>query len=191
MALDTAGLPMDVITSVVVAAGFDLEDVVVRAAGERRAVRIVIDSDDGVDLDAAADLSRAISAALDEQGDEILGGQAYTLEVTSPGVGSPLTAPRHFRRAARRRLTLTRRDGTVQSVRMARMHDDGILVLTEGKDPGPLIIPLAEIARATVDIEFAPPPARVIALLEQLIDGAGRPDEELDEEPRGEGKGAR
>ena len=66
-------------------------------AGKRRLLRVVVDRDGGVDLDDVAGVSTAVSAALDES--DAMGGAPYVLEVTSPGVDRPLTAPRHWRRA--------------------------------------------------------------------------------------------
>lgn len=84
---------------VVEAAGYDLEGLDVSRAGRRSVLRVVVDGDDGVSLDAVAELSRAISAALDgAESDDSFGPEAYTLEVTSPGVDRPLTEPRHWRR---------------------------------------------------------------------------------------------
>jgi ribosome maturation factor RimP len=88
------------IQPVVAAAGMDLESVRVTAAGKRRLLRVVVDSDRGVSLDDAADASREISALLDAS--TAMGEVPYTLEVSSPGVDRPLTEPRHWRRAARR-----------------------------------------------------------------------------------------
>ena len=47
------------------AAGYDLEDVVVTTAGRRSVVRVVVDRDGGIDLDAVAEVSSAVSDALD------------------------------------------------------------------------------------------------------------------------------
>lgn len=89
----------DIVAPVVTAAGYDLEDLAISRAGRRSLVRIVVDGDDGVSLDAVAELSRGISTALDgaDEGGSF-GAEAYTLEVTSPGVDRPLTEPRHWRR---------------------------------------------------------------------------------------------
>jgi ribosome maturation factor RimP len=84
------------IEPVVAAAGMDLESVRMTVAGKRRLLRVVVDSDHGVSLDDAADVSRDVSAALDAGG--VLGEVPYTLEVSSPGVDRPLTQPRHWRR---------------------------------------------------------------------------------------------
>jgi len=85
---------------VVEAAGYDLEDLSVSRAGRRSVLRVIVDGDDGVSLDAVAELSRAISDALDTSEDNSgsFGSEAYTLEVSSPGVDRPLTEPRHWRR---------------------------------------------------------------------------------------------
>ena len=81
----------ELIEPVVAAAGMDLESVRMSVAGKRRLLRIVVDGDHGVSLDDAADVSREISAMLDEA--NALGEVPYTLEVSSPGVDRPLTEP--------------------------------------------------------------------------------------------------
>src|SRR5882757_8428162 len=90
----------DVIGPVIAAAGMDLESVRVSAAGRRRLLRVVVDSDQGVSLDDAAAVSRQLSAALDSS--PVMGDFPYTLEVSSPGVDRPLTDPRHWRRSVGR-----------------------------------------------------------------------------------------
>jgi ribosome maturation factor RimP len=157
----------EVVDSVVSGAGYDLEELTVVAAGRRRMLRVVIDSDAGVDLDDAATVSRDISAELDAFGDssDPMGAAAYTLEVTSPGIGRPLTLPRHFRRARGRLLSITRTDGSVLIGRVVRAGDSTVdlLVGTSGLDPYSL--DYAAIARAKVEVEFSAPSARVLALL--------------------------
>ncbi len=86
-----------VLEPVVRAAGMDLESVRVSPAGRRRLLRLVVDADGGVGLDAIAEISREVSARLDASG--AMGEVPYTLEVSSPGVDRPLTEPRHWRRA--------------------------------------------------------------------------------------------
>lgn len=96
-----------------VAAGYDLEDVSVARAGRRHVVRIIVDGDSGINLDAVADVSRAVSAALDlaeESGGDLVAGE-YQLEVSSPGVDRPLTLPRHWRRNVGRLVKVTTRGG--------------------------------------------------------------------------------
>lgn len=107
------------------AAGYDLEDVVVTAAGRRSVVRVVVDRDGGIDLDAVADVSRAVSDVLDAA--DAFGDSAYTLEVTSPGVDRPLTEPRHWRRNVGR---LVEVDGI--KARILEVTDQGVALEVAG-----------------------------------------------------------
>ena len=95
---------LDLLGPLVTEAGYDLEDVAVTSAGRRSLVRVTVDADGGIDLDAVALVSRIISDALDADAanPRALSG-AYVLEVSSPGVDRPLTEPRHWRRANDRR----------------------------------------------------------------------------------------
>ncbi len=64
----------------------------VKEAGEWY-LRAFIDRDGGVDINKCVDVSHALSDALDEH-DFI--EEAYTLEVSSPGLGRQLKKDRHF-----------------------------------------------------------------------------------------------
>ena len=114
-----------VVEPAVTAAGYDLEDVTVTAAGRRSVVKIVVDRDGGVDLDDVAEISRAASQALDDA--NAMGESAYTLEVTSPGVDRPLTEPRHWRRNVGRLVEAGGRKG-----RIAEVTDDGVVLEVNG-----------------------------------------------------------
>jgi ribosome maturation factor RimP len=112
-------------------------------------------------------VSRQLSAAYDQLDDE-LGHTTppYTLEVTSPGIGRPLTEPRHFHRARGRLVALTRTDGRSELVRVLGVTDDIIDVLAGGPQGTTAAqIPLDSILRARVEVEFAPPSAAVAAVL--------------------------
>jgi N utilization substance protein A len=108
----------DVVATALTDPGIVLDDVTVSVAGKRKLVRVTLDmlptinADGSTDeptpalsLDDVADLSRAISDALDR--DEPFGGAAYVLEVSSPGVGRALREPRHYRRNVGRLLNVT------------------------------------------------------------------------------------
>jgi ribosome maturation factor RimP len=117
---------------VVAAAGMDLESVRVTTAGRRRLLRVVVDSDHGVSLDDAADISREVSAVLDEA--NALGDVPYTLEVSSPGVDRPLTAPSHWRRATGRLVRVTvAGEGSVEGRVIAADSEGVILDLAGGE----------------------------------------------------------
>ena len=168
----------EVVTAVTAAAGYYLEELVVRSAGRRRVVRVVIDSDHGVSLDEAASISRAISEQLDESGErDPAGSEPYTLEVTSPGIGRPLTLPRHFRRARTRLVALVTTDGKPITGHVLAATDTAVtLIVPARKGVGTGIkqidVALADIERAKVEVEFNHPAAAVLALL-----GVNAPDE--------------
>lgn len=142
---------------VVRAAGYDLEQVSVAAAGRRSLVRVVVDKDGGMSLDDIAELSRTVSAALDEE-DGTLGPAAYTLEVTSPGVDRPLTLPRHWRRAADRLVRVTVGERTLVG-RVRRADDAGVLLDVDGDEKR---LSYAALGPGRVQVEFGrtPSPAR-------------------------------
>ncbi len=81
--------------------GYDLEDVTITLAGRHSSVRVMVDSDSGLELDEVARLSHVISDVFDAASD--FGESPYTLEVTSPGIDRPLTegGTGAVRRAAR------------------------------------------------------------------------------------------
>jgi len=158
-----------IVTEVTSAHGYDLEELTARAVGRRRVVRVVIDSDDGVDLDDAAEVSREISARLDGP-DDPTGEVPYTLEVTSPGVGRPLREPRHFRRARGRLLAVTTGQGEVTG-HLLRADEHGIELLVTGKKGAiePVAVVYDQITGAKVEVEFAAVPAAV----QELLDAEG------------------
>jgi ribosome maturation factor RimP len=181
----------DVVDSVVTRAGYDLEELTVVAAGRRRLVRVVIDSDLGVDLDDAAAVSRDISTELDglDTSADPMGAAAYTLEVTSPGIGRPLTLPRHFRRARGRLLSITGTDGSVLLGRVVLAGDQAVDLLVGRNGTEPKTMDYAAIAKAKVEVEFSAPSAQVLALLDaetaQKLDQdveAAAPEDDEDQE---------
>src|SRR3954447_12280392 len=107
--------------------GLVVEDVAVQAAGRRRVVRVVVDLPDdalgGVPMDAVAAVSQVLSQRLDETG--AMGGSAYVLEVSSPGVDRPLTQRRHWLRARGRLVRVALRDGGTHPGRLTEGIDDG------------------------------------------------------------------
>jgi ribosome maturation factor RimP len=137
------------IKPVVAAAGLDLESVRMTAAGKRRLLRVVVDSDQGVSLDRAADVSREVSAALDAS--NALGDVPYTLEVSSPGVDRPLTEPRHWRRARGRLVRVkVAGEGSVEG-RLLAADADGV---TLGLPGGERRFPYADVGAGSVQVEF-------------------------------------
>ncbi|WP_029252574.1 ribosome maturation factor RimP [Paraoerskovia marina] len=154
MARHTDGEVYDLLAPVVVDAGLFLEEVRTSRAGSKSVVRVVVDLPEdelgSLDLDGVADVSRAISDALDET--DVLPG-AYTLEVGTPGTSRPLTTPRHFRRARGRLVRLDRRDGTSTTTRLVDVVDDVLHCVADGSDESTQI-PLTDVAVGHVEVEL-------------------------------------
>jgi ribosome maturation factor RimP len=135
---------------VVRAAGYDLEDVTVTPAGRRSVVRVVVDRDGGVDLDAVAEVSRFVSDALDES--DATGDSPYTLEVSSPGVDRPLTDPRHWRRASGRLVRVAVRDEGELAGRITAADDTAVTFDVGGSER---TVPYDALGAAKVQVEFS------------------------------------
>lgn len=145
----------DVIRPVVAAAGMDLEAVRVTAAGRRRLLRVVVDSDRGVSLDDAAAISRALSAALDTVA--AMGDFPYTLEVSSPGVDRPLTDPRHWRRAAGRLVRVTVTDSGAICGRVVSADTEGVTLDVDGDPKTRRRFRYATLGAGAIQVEFGHP----------------------------------
>jgi len=131
------------------ALGLDLEAVDLTTAGKRRVLRVAIDKDGGITMDDIADATREVSRVLDDT--EVMGEQAYTLEVSSPGVDRPLTLPRHWRRNAGRLVKVTLTDGDPVTGRLTTSDDDGAVLDVEGEERR---VSYADVKKAKVEIEF-------------------------------------
>ena len=153
----------------VTAAGLVLEDVTLTPAGRRQvhhhAQDPPADSAGGVPVDAVAEASHALSAALDAG--DVMGGAPYVLEVSSPGVDRPLLARRHWARARGRLVRVVLHAAPDVEGRLTEVDDTGIVV-----DGHPLA--WADVARGRVEVEFSRPDAETDAAddAETAEDGA-------------------
>lgn len=137
---------------VVTKAGYDLEELVVVSAGRRSLVKVVVDADGGISLDDIAEVSRAVSAALDEADSEggIVGKAPYTLEVTSRGVDRPLTLPRHWSRNVTRLVKVQVGDESVTG-RITAASEDGVTLDVAGTQRE---FSYGELGGGAVQVEF-------------------------------------
>jgi ribosome maturation factor RimP len=143
----------ELVTPAVSDQGFYLEDVHVATPGSHRIVTCIVDGDVSLNLDQVTSVSRVISELLDEA--IFMGETPFTLEVTSPGVDRPLTQPRHFAKNVDRLLKIIKLDGSEVTGRILSNTDlDVTLTVSVKKETTEETIPLAEIKRAVVEIEF-------------------------------------
>ena len=148
-AAETRDRLADELTGPIGQLGLDLEAVDLSSAGRRRVLRVAIDKDGGVTMDDIADATREVSRVLDDS--DVMGEQAYTLEVSSPGVDRPLTQPRHWRRNVGRLVAATLHEGDPVTGRITASDDDGAVLDVDGSERR---LAYAEVKKAKVQIEF-------------------------------------
>ncbi|MET9762175.1 ribosome maturation factor RimP [Streptomyces sp. NPDC006372] len=136
--------------------GLDLEEIEVDSVGRKRVLRVVVDSDTGADLDRIADVSRALSAKLDET--DAMGEGEYTLEVGTPGAERLLTEQRHYVRATDRLVKFQLAEGGELVARILKVDDEGVdteVPGVKGRKATARRLAFDDIVRARVQVEFA------------------------------------
>lgn len=145
-----------------------LEGLKISGPAANRTVKITVDytaeRTDSLSLDSLAEISGAISGALDraDENDEFF---PYELEVSSPGATRALTERRHWERARTRLIAVTAPDGTEYLARLHEVQDEGpVLARKKNTKKGqkesyhePSLLPWENIASAHVEIDFNSP----------------------------------
>lgn len=141
----------EALADVVHEAGLYLESVRAMRAGGTRIVQVIVDvpwGPGGVDSDALTEVSRAISAKLDDV--DLVEG-AYNLEVSTPGVDRELVEARHFSRAEGRNIEIEFAEGGRMVGRVESVAGDTLNLSTED---GLHSVRLKDIGSARVQIEL-------------------------------------
>ena len=130
----------EIITPVIEDMGFDL--VRVRLMGSKyHTLQIMAEQPDGgIEVDECAQISTAVSATLDVE-DPLV--EAYTLEVSSPGIDRPLTMLKHF-------VTFEGYEAKIETNELidGRKRFKGILAGVEGTEV------LINVEEGTIGLEF-------------------------------------
>ncbi len=193
MAFPSSAQLEEVLTPIANAQQLDIEHIKITRAGKKSQVGIYLDGDQRPDSELLEKLSQHIGDELDarEEAGDMSFGPGYTLEVSTPGLDMPLTAPRHWRRN-RHRLVSVQIDGRggAEVWRIGALADDNtavILVPTKQSGVGPagsstkksgnkasgknrrdpVSLELASSMHAVVEIEFSQPPQAELALTQR------------------------
>ena len=137
-----------VVRPVVEGAGLELVDVTFAREAGRRVLRLTVDRDGGVDLDAISQLSEQVSRRLDLEGFE---PGPYSLEVSTPGLERPLRGPQDFRRAVGERVRVRTAQGVVEG-ELRHADDDEIRLTTPTDERSIRLVDVAS-GRTVVDWE--------------------------------------
>ena len=148
--------------------GLEVFDVQLRREAVGLVLRVIIDrpdpgkpvpaEQDAVGIEDCQRVSQDLSAILDVEEEELGAdalGQAYTLEVSSPGLDRPLRHEADYRRFSGRLAKLvTSVPVNGQSAFAGRLAgvDQGVVLLEEGRKVHR--VPLTQIKRGRLDVEF-------------------------------------
>ena len=96
-------------------------------------IEVYIDSDSSLTLKRCQQISRYLEQTFDS---ENWFGEKYTLEVSSPGVGTPLKFKRQYVKNVGRGLVVKLADGGTVKGKLEEVGDEGILLVVQHKEKG-------------------------------------------------------
>ncbi|MEO6728485.1 MAG: ribosome assembly cofactor RimP [Candidatus Dojkabacteria bacterium] len=96
-------------------------------------VTILLDGDNGVGIHDCALVSRHVGFHLEE---ENVIDQAYTLEVSSPGLDTPLILERQFQKNIGRTLEIKLKEGKTATGKLLKSDDEAIVIMASVKEKG-------------------------------------------------------
>jgi ribosome maturation factor RimP len=120
-------------------------------------IKVFIDGDEGVTIDACTRLNRTLYKQIEEAG--MFPDGDFSLEVSSAGVGEPLKMYRQYKKNIGRSLLVVPTEGDELEGQLTEVTTDEItLEVTTGKgkkmETKQHIIPFQDIKTATVQIKF-------------------------------------
>ncbi len=131
--------------------GIHLVDIELRGFTNNQVLSIFVDTETGITMDQVAYLTREIEGILDLE-DPIPG--RYRLEVSSPGIGRPLTEKWQYRKNIGRQLRVNYQQHDQKLERMGILKEvleDKILLIDRQQE---VIIPFSQIRKAVVKINL-------------------------------------
>jgi ribosome maturation factor RimP len=108
-------------------------EVKIDRVADKTKILILVDADQGMTIAACASLSRALSGELETN--ELL-EEAYTLEVSSPGLDYPLTEKRQYLKNIGRTLKVFLLTGEEVSGKLKEVEEQGIKLVVTKKEKG-------------------------------------------------------
>jgi ribosome maturation factor RimP len=118
---------------------------------------ILVDGDKGIGIADCVAISRHVGFHLEEEGTI---ETAYNLEVSSPGIDTPLTLPRQYVKNINRQLGIKMADGSKREGKLTALTEDAIVIEEQVKQKGKKaeiiesVIPINQITETKVLISF-------------------------------------
>ena len=134
--------------------GIEIVDVEFLGAGRSRLLRIYIDRPQGVTHADCEFISQQVGTILDVE--DVIPGDSYTLEVSSPGLERKLATPRDFERFVGKKAKITLRE-PVENQRHWEGKLAGIsegIIALEPSEGKVVHFPLAQVQKANLKFEW-------------------------------------
>jgi ribosome maturation factor RimP len=118
---------------------------------------ILVDGDNGIGIDDVAAISRHVGFHLEE---ENIIETAYNLEVSSPGLDTPLKLMRQYLKNVGRNLAIKMANGVKREGKLSGITEDAIIIEEKTKEKGKRaesiesVIPINQITETKVLISF-------------------------------------
>jgi len=108
-----------------------LVDIIVKGPEGNKKVVILIDRDNGIDIETCSSISRIVSENLDALD---LFKEKYILEVSSPGVDFPLKSTRQYRKNIGRKIKILLNDNLSYTGELKQVDEKGICISKENEN---------------------------------------------------------
>ncbi|MBV8069861.1 MAG: ribosome maturation factor RimP [Acidobacteriaceae bacterium] len=134
--------------------GIEIAEIQLRGSGKARLLRIYIDKTGGVTHGDCELISERLGKLLDDG--DVMPGDSYTLEVSSPGVERKLSKPRDFERVVGQKVRLALRqplDGQTRLEGKLVHFGNGVLEL-EVASGERMRVPLDQVQKANLKFEW-------------------------------------
>ena len=143
----------EVISPFLVDGVFFVVDIKITVSKIRSKILILVDSDEGISIDQCGEISRQVGVILDEIIDT-----PFVLEVSSPGIDTPLKLIRQYKKNIGRNLKVILQDGQELRGNLLVVDETSIQIQPEQKKKKELLEPktllLEDIRQATVLVSF-------------------------------------
>lgn len=132
-------------------------DVQVLEKSSKTSVKILIDADQGLNIDTCANVSRAVGEEIEAK--DIL-SDAYVLEVSSPGLDFPLNSKRQYLKNIGRSLKISLIDGKEIQGELMAVETFGLQLKVKVKEKGKkaveeeMTLPFEQIKKSIVLVSF-------------------------------------
>lgn len=118
-------------------------------------IKLYLDADSSLTVAKSIQINRALRAAIEAEG--MFPEGDFSLEVSSPGVGEPLTSNRQYRKNVGRLLEIEKTDGTLVTGFLRDVNEEALTLDVKGTKkvpPHEAVISFSDVKTATVQVVF-------------------------------------